>query len=152
GCCGAVGGILLGSATGALLASVMSEQALESWGWRLPFLLGLLVGLAGVVLRRQVHESPRKAAVKSTLLDTIRNHGPLLGKIAALSVFNSVGFYLMFVYIVSWLQFADNIPPATALAINSTSMAVMLPVMVLMGWLSDRYGRRPMMLGATALG
>jgi MHS family proline/betaine transporter-like MFS transporter len=152
GCCGAIGGILLGSATGALLATAMSEQALEDWGWRLPFLLGLVVGLAGVVLRRHVQESPRKATAKSPLLDTIRNYGPLLGKLAALSVFNSVGFYLMFVYIVSWLQFADNIPPATALAINSTSMVVMLPVMVLMGWLSDRYGRRKLMLGATALG
>ena len=152
GCCGAVGGILLGSATGALLASVMSEQALESWGWRLPFLLGLVVGLAGVVLRRHVQEAPRKASAKSPLLDTMRNHGPLLGKLAALSVFNSVGFYLMFVYIVSWLQLADDIAPATALAINSTSMALMLPVMVLMGWLSDRYGRRPVMMGAAALG
>ena len=153
GCCGAVGGILLGSATGALLASVMSEQALESWGWRLPFLLGLLVGIAGVVLRRHVHEAPRKVpATRSPLLDTVRNHGPLLARLAALSVFNSVGFYLMFVYIVSWLQFADNIAPATALAINSTSMAVMLPVMVAMGWLSDRYGRRPVMLSAAALG
>ncbi|MGQ3297882.1 MFS transporter [Reyranella sp.] len=152
GCCGAVGGILLGSATGALLASVMSEQALESWGWRVPFLLGLLVGIAGVVLRRHVHESPRTATAKSPLLDTIRNHGPLLARLAALSVFNSVGFYLMFVYIVSWLQFADDIAPATALGINSTSMALMLPVMVLMGWLSDRYGRRPVMLGAAALG
>lgn len=153
GCCGAIGGILLGSATGALLASVMSEQALESWGWRLPFLLGLLVGIAGVALRRHVHEEPRKApTARSPLLDTVRNHGPLLGKLAALSVFNSVGFYLMFVYIVSWLQFADNIAPATALAINSASMVAMLPTMVLMGWLSDRYGRRPLMLGAAALG
>src|SRR5882724_11950416 len=46
-CCGAVGGILLGSATGAALAALMSEAALEAWGWRIPFLIGLLVGLAG---------------------------------------------------------------------------------------------------------
>lgn len=153
GCCGAVGGILMGSATGALLASLMSEQALESWGWRIPFLLGLLVGIAGVMLRRHVHEAPRKAASRrSPLLETVRNHGPLLGRLAALSVFNSVGFYLMFVYIVSWLQFADGIAPAKALEINSISMIVLLPVMVLMGWLSDRYGRRPVMLSAAGLG
>ena len=119
GCCGAVAGILLGSATGALLASLMSEQALESWGWRIPFLLGLLVGIAGVVLRRHVHEAPRHAGGgRSPLRDTVRNHGPLLGRLAALSVFNSVGFYLIFVYLVSWLQFVDGIAPAKALEIN----------------------------------
>lgn len=153
GCCGAVAGILLGSATGALLASLISEQALESWGWRIPFLLGLVVGIAGVVLRRHVQETPRRAGGgRSPFLDTVRNHGPLLGRLAALSVFNSVGFYLMFVYIVSWLQFADGIAPAKALEINSISMIVLLPVMVMVGWLSDRYGRRPMMLGAAGLG
>lgn len=153
GCCGAVGGILLGSATGALLASVMSEQALESWGWRIPFILGLVVGLAGVVLRRHVHEIPRSGGKKSSpLLETVRNHGPLLARLAALSVFNSAGFYLMFVYIVSWLQFTDGIAPARALEINSFSMIVLLPVMLLMSWLSDRYGRRPIMLAAAGLG
>lgn len=153
GCCGAVAGILLGSATGALLASLMSEQALESWGWRIPFLLGLLVGIAGVVLRRHVHEAPRhKGGGRSPLRDTMRNHGPLLGRLAALSVFNSVGFYLIFVYLVSWLQFVDGIAPAKALEINSISMFVLLPVMVMMGWVSDRYGRRPLMLGAAGLG
>ena len=153
GCCGAVGGILLGSATGALLASVMSEQALESWGWRIPFILGLIVGIAGVVLRRHVQEIPRAAKKEnSPLLETVRNPGPLLARLAALSVFNSVGFYLMFVYIVSWLQFADGIAPAQALEINSFSMIVLLPVMVLMSWLSDRYGRRPIMLPAAGLG
>ena len=153
GCCGAIAGILLGSATGALLASLMTEQALESWGWRIPFLLGLVVGIAGVLLRRRVQEAPRQESkARSPLLDTVRNHGPLLGRLAALSVFNSVGFYLMFVYIVSWLQFSDGIAPAKALAINSISMVVLLPVMVLMGWLADRHGRRPVMLAAAALG
>jgi len=46
-CCGATIGILLGSGTGAVLAALMSPQALEAWGWRIPFLVGLLVGLAG---------------------------------------------------------------------------------------------------------
>jgi MHS family proline/betaine transporter-like MFS transporter len=153
GCCGAVAGILLGSATGALLASLMTEQALESWGWRIPFLLGLLVGMAGVMLRRHVHEAPRvEVGGRSPLVETVRNHGPLLGRLAALSVFNSVGFYLMFVYIVSWLQFSDGIAPARALELNSISMLVLLPVMVLMGWLADRHGRRPMMLVSAGLG
>jgi MHS family proline/betaine transporter-like MFS transporter len=151
-CCGACAGILLGSATGALLASLMSEAALENWGWRIPFLLGLLVGLAGYFLRRHLVEAPRPAASgRSPLAETLRLHWRLLGRLAGLSVFNAVSFYLMFVYIVSWLQFADGVAPAHALGINTISMAILLPVMVGMGWLSDRIGRKPMLLGATAL-
>ena len=150
GCCGAVGGILLGSATGAALAGLMSEQALEAWGWRIPFLIGLVVGLAGFALRRGLAEdAPRAKEARSPLVETVRHHGALLLRLAALSVFNSVGFYLMFVYIVSWLQLADGIPPAKALDINTVSMVVLLPLMVVMAWLSDRIGRRSVMLAAT---
>jgi MHS family proline/betaine transporter-like MFS transporter len=151
-CCGAVGGILMGSAMGALLASAMSPEALADWGWRIPFLVGLVVGLAGFALRRGIHEeATQKKAERSPFLDTVRNHGPLLLRLAALSVFNSVGFYLMFVYIVGWLQLADGVAPARALEINSASMLVLLPLMVAMGWLADRIGRRPVMMGATVL-
>ena len=66
-------------------------------------------------------------------------------------MFNAVGFYLLFVYIVSWLQLADGIAPAHALAINSISMVVLLPCMVGMGALSDRLGRKPILLAATVL-
>ena len=152
GCCGAAIGILAGSATGAALASVMSEAALESWGWRIPFVLGLLVGLAGFFLRRGIHEEEKARTVRSPLLETLSNHRPLLLRLAALSVFNSVGFYVMFVYIVSWLQFADGIAPARALGINTISMALLPPVMIATGWLSDRIGRRPVVLVATAFG
>lgn len=151
--CGAVGGILLGSATGTLLASTMSPEALEAWGWRIPFLAGLLVGFAGFLLRRHVQETPKvHKAGRSPLLDTMRNHGPLLARLAALSVFNSVGFYLMFVYIVSWLELVDGMAPARALGINTISMAALLPLMVAMGWATDRFGRKPVMLGAVAFG
>jgi MHS family proline/betaine transporter-like MFS transporter len=71
---------------------------------------------------------------------------------AGLSVFNAVGFYIGFVYLVSWLQLADGIAPARALEINSISMAVLLPVMIATGLLSDRFGRKPFLLLATILG
>ena len=151
--CGAVGGILAGSATGALLASLMSPEALESWGWRIPFLAGLVVGLAGLALRRGLHEeAAAKEHERSPLAEAFREHRSLLLRLAALSVFNSVGFYLMFVYIVSWLQSVDGVAPARALGINTISMVVLLPFMVAMGWLSDRIGRRPVMMAATLLG
>jgi len=152
-CCGATAGILLGSATGAVLAAAMPADTLEDWGWRIPFLIGLLVGLAGFVLRRNIHEeATARKTERSPLLATVRNYAPLLARLAALSTFTAVGFYLMFVYIVSWLQLADGIAPDRALEINTISMAILLPVMVATGWLSDRIGRRPILLAATVLG
>jgi MHS family proline/betaine transporter-like MFS transporter len=149
--CGAVGGILLGSATGAVLAKAMPD-AMESWGWRIPFLAGLLVGLAGYLLRRQLRETGLVAKhERSPVAETFRAHGPLLVRLAGLAAFNAVGFYLLFVYIVSWLQFADGIAPAVTLEINTVSMFLLLPVMFAMGALSDRVGRKPLLLAATGL-
>src|SRR5262252_7262991 len=54
---GATVGILLGSAVGAAFAASMSTAALDAWGWRIPFLLGLAVGIAGYILRRYVLET-----------------------------------------------------------------------------------------------
>jgi MHS family proline/betaine transporter-like MFS transporter len=150
-CCGAIAGILAGSATGAALATVLSTEALEAWGWRVPFIIGLFVGIAGFVLRRGIHEEKGTTKAEgSPLLDTVRFHRSQVLRLAGLSVFNAVGFYVAFVYIVSWLQLADGVSPARALDVNTTSMALLLPLSVAMGWLSDRVGRKPVMLAATA--
>lgn len=153
--CGANLGMLSGSAVGALLAAAMPAAALEAWGWRLPFLLGLLVGVAGYFLRRHIVDTPRDASVAHTappLVETLRHHGRLVARLAGLAAFNAIGFYLMFLYVVSWLQSVDGLAPAQALGFNTASMLLLLPVMFGMGWLSDRIGRRKLLLAATALG
>ena len=149
--CGAVVGIVFGSATGALIASLMSPEAMAAWGWRVPFVVGLLVGFAGYFLRRQIPEAALTKHERSPVVEAFRMHGALLARLAGLSAFNAVGFYLMFVYIVSWLQLVDGIAPAHALEINTVSMLLLLPVMLLMGMLSDRFGRKPVLLAATGL-
>jgi MHS family proline/betaine transporter-like MFS transporter len=151
--CGACGGILLGSAVGAGFAATMSTEALEAWGWRIPFLLGLVVGIAGYFLRRHVQETaPATRRQRAPIIETLHDHWRIVLGMAGLSVFNAVGFYISFVYLVSWLQVADGIAPARALEINSVSMAVLLPVMIATGLLTDRFGRKPFLLLATGLG
>jgi MFS transporter, MHS family, proline/betaine transporter len=151
--CGAGGGTLLGSAVGAGLAASMSTAALESWGWRIPFLLGLVVGIAGYFVRRDVLEiAPVERRKRPPIVETLRDHWRLVLGFAGFSAFNAVSFYVGFVYLVSWLQTADSIPPARALEINSLSMALILPVTIVTGMLSDRHGRKPFLLLACALG
>lgn len=149
---GGILGILLGSASAALLASVLSPAALDDWGWRLPFLLGLLAGLAGWMLRRGLsNAAERQTAPSAPLLDALRNHPRVIVRVAAIAAFAASGLYLMFLYIVSWLQSVDGIPPARALDINTASMAALIPVELAAGWLSDRLGARRVLLGALGL-
>src|SRR6185295_18030931 len=83
GCCGAIAGILLGSATGALLSELLPTETMTASGWRIPFMLGLVVGVAGYFLRRHLDETALpKAAGHSPLRDTVRLHGPLLIRLA----------------------------------------------------------------------
>src|SRR6516225_9363340 len=150
---GATGGILLGSAVGAGFAASMSDATLEAWGWRVPFLLGLVVGIAGYLLRRHVLDTvPAERRKRAPIIETLHDYWRIVLGFAGLSVFNAVGFYVGFVYLVSWLQTADGIAPARALEINSLSMAVLLPVVIATGLLTDRIGRKPVLMLACILG
>src|SRR6516165_9036806 len=72
--CGATAGILLGSAVGAGFAANMSAAALAAWGWRIPFLLGLLVGAGDYILRRQLLETiPAGRRERTPIVETVRD-------------------------------------------------------------------------------
>jgi MHS family proline/betaine transporter-like MFS transporter len=149
--CGSGVGTLLGSGVGATIAGLMTKETLNDWGWRIPFLLGLVVGVIGFILRRQVTElAPAKSSERSPIVEALRDHWRLVLRLAALSVFNGVSFYVMFLYVASWLQTADGISPAHALEINTISMVTLLPALLVSGVLSDRYGRKPVLMLSTA--
>ena len=115
---GGAAGILLGSAVGAGFAASMSDAALDAWGWRIPFLLGLAVGVAGYLLRRHVMETvPAERRKRAPIMETLSNHWRIVLGFAGLSAFNAVGFYVGFVYLVSWLQ-----PMASRLRARSRSI------------------------------
>jgi MFS transporter, MHS family, proline/betaine transporter len=150
GASGATVGILLGSAVGAAFAASMSAAALDAWGWRIPFLLGLVVGIAGYILRRYVLETAAvEKRARPPIIETLHDHWRAVAGFAGLSVYSAVSFYIGFVYLVSWLQTADGIPPSRSLEINSLSMVILLPVVIVAGWLSDWIGRKPLMVLAS---
>jgi MFS transporter, MHS family, proline/betaine transporter len=149
---GSVCGILLGSAAGALLAASLSETQLEAWGWRVPFLLGLFLGVAGLFLRRDPAAKATETVREVNPLRTaFKEHRGVMAKVAGLSMVNAVVFYIVFVYLVSWLQMVDGIRPAQALEVNTSSMILLLPVMIAAGALSDRIGGKPVLITSTVL-
>ena len=146
-------GMLLGSGVGAALGAILSPEHLEAWGWRIPFLFGLVIGLAGYLLRRgsPEHTDHTRAVMTNPVVETFKNHRLLLVKLSGVSAFLAVSFYLIFVYIVSWLELVDKIAPSKSLEINTLSMIVLVPLTLLVGALSDRIGRKPVLIiGALA--
>jgi len=156
--CGSFMGLLVGSGVSALLNNFLSPADLQSWGWRLPFLAGILLGVVGFYLRLRMPETPNfkaavaaQALVKNPLRTAIKQAPFSLLTVLGLNFLPAMGFYLLFVYLSSWMKVYLQVPLSVALTINTMSMLVMVILLPLIGLLSDRIGRKPFLLGG-ALG
>lgn len=145
---GAISGILLGSLAGAIVLNVLPLEDVVAGGWRVPFLLGVVVGGVGFILRRRMpHDKP--AATKGfPLFDALRDHPKQLLQVLGLSLINAAVFYILFVYVIAWLKEAADMGASTATIINSVNMAIMVTLILGVAWLSDRIGRKPILVGS----
>ncbi len=146
---GAVGGILLGSGVSALIANLLTDAEVASWGWRIAFLSGILVGVVGLLVRRHLPEIEGAAEAekpKNPVMEAFRTQWREMAKVVGFNIVNAVGFYMMFVYVVTWLIKQVKEPRSDALDINTISMAVLLVLVPVFGALSDRIGRKPLLL------
>lgn len=145
---GAVGGILLGSGVSALVTNLLTDAQVMDWGWRIPFLLGILVGVVGLLIRRHLPETPVEASDQhagSPAIEAIRTEWRAMGKMVGYTIINAVGFYIAFVYLLTWLVDQVKEPRSDALDINTITMAVMLVLIPFVGALSDKVGRKPVL-------
>jgi MFS transporter, MHS family, proline/betaine transporter len=151
-CCGTTLGFLIGSGAAALATALLPTETLDTWGWRIPFLLGIVIGILGVVLRRSLDDvAAAEGSRTGPVIQTLRNHWRLVLLAAQLSVFDAVTFLVMFVYMASWVQTADGISPAHTLEISTLAMIAVIPARLASGWLSDHLGRKPVLMAATGL-
>jgi len=133
---------LLGAGFGALLTSILSTEALQSWGWRIPFLFGALIGPVGLYIRNRIDDATAPPAEKH---DTpIRNvlvtqkFRVLLG-VGAIATATSVNYLIIYMptYVVKALHLSPTVGYLAAFAAGIASITLN-PVA---GWLSDRVGR-----------
>jgi MHS family proline/betaine transporter-like MFS transporter len=146
-------GLLAGAGTSAILASVMSESALESWGWRIAFLLALPLGVIALILRSRLEETPVFQAAPpaevapASARETAR--AIALG-IARLMGWSAAG-YTFLVVIPSYLQSSLHATFHQALVATVVANAGFALAILPAGWLSDRIGRRWVMLTGVVL-
>src|SRR5688500_831208 len=152
-------GALLGSGVGALVASSLTEEALHQWGWRIPLLLGSLIAFAGWYLRTRIPESPafehvRRAGGLSAapIREVFIHQRAAIAKVIGLVWLHGVGFYLLYVYLTTYLSTVTTIPLGTVLTMNTACMLLLAVLIPLMGHLSDKVGHTPLLLiGAAGL-
>lgn len=155
---GAMIGGLLGAGVGWLLVETLPPDAMAQWGWRLAFLTGLVVGAAGLWMRVGVPDSPdftRLAAAHKLepqpLRAALRQEGRHMAIAAGLNWAASVGYYLVFVWFISYANDILGLPYPTALGIGTVGLVAGLLATLGMGHLSDRIGRKRLLrIGALA--
>lgn len=149
---GSIGGMLLGSAAAAAVTGLISAEALVDWGWRLPFLIGGALGITGLLLRRNLPESKHLARYEAARCRNspireaiICNRLEMVQGFAFASGYGSL-FYLCLVYLPTWLAEVTEIALADALLANAVAMGLLMPVIPLAGWMSDRWIQRTHLL------
>ncbi len=148
---GSTGGILLGSAVGALITGLTTDAQLASWGWRLPFLSGVLIAFVGYAIRRGIPDQPVTAEAEgSPLVEAVTKSRKALLQAAGLNVMSAVTFYTVFIYMATWLVLQVGETHAQALEINTLSMVLLAVVVPVIALWSDRIGRKPFLVVGSA--
>jgi MFS transporter, MHS family, proline/betaine transporter len=146
-------GLLAGAGAAAILATVLSEAALKDWGWRLPFLLALPLGLVALWLRLRLEETPSFTRVQQ---EPKPSPPPAeTAKVIALGAGRLMGWaaagYTFLVVMPSYLQSVLNASFQQALVATVLANLGFALAIIPAGILSDRIGRRPVMVTGAAL-
>ncbi|OBB43701.1 MFS transporter [Mycobacterium sp. 852002-51961_SCH5331710] len=145
-------GFLLGALTVTGLEAVLSEPSMDSFGWRIPFLIAGVLGVVGLYIRLQLRDTPefedlreKGEVATSPLREALRTSWRPILQIAGLVVIHNVGFYIVFTYLPTYftetLDFT-KVDAFVSIAVASVVAMVLIPPL---GALSDRIGRKPLL-------
>ncbi|MBA8824130.1 MHS family proline/betaine transporter-like MFS transporter [Saccharopolyspora lacisalsi] len=159
---GTLCGYVLGAAVATGITAVVPQEALLSWGWRIPFLIAGPLGLVGLYVRTRLEESPayeehvqdrdqQQDSVGEQLHDTVvKPWRPLLICVGLVLAFN-VTNYTLTQYMPTYLSEEVGVAHTPALLIVLAVMVILMGLVTVGGWLSDRVGRNPILYVGCAL-
>ena len=146
-------GTILATLTGLAVTSLLTEAQIESWGWRVAFGLGGVLGLYALWLRRRIQETANVGTdaapargPRKPLSERLRPHLSGVAIVMGLSAGGSIMFYTWLIFAPTYAQVARGQDPDSALAAALLAQVVFLAALPLMGLLGDRVGRRPMII------
>jgi len=154
-------GVLLASGMGAIITSTLSKEALDSWGWRLAFIVAALLGLVGLWLRSSVEETESFVNAKarteasgekrrnSVFTMFVKHPGSTL-RVFGITIAGTLLYYMWVSYMPTYAAVATGIPLNQALLANFIAVGLFLILLPFAGILSDRIGRKPTMTAFAA--
>ncbi|RYF37750.1 MAG: MFS transporter, partial [Comamonadaceae bacterium] len=151
---GITGGILLGSLVAIALNSYYSPAEVADFAWRIPFILGGVFGLVSVYLRRFLQETPvfqdlatrRNVARELPVKTILREHRAAVVLVGLLTWVLSAAIVVVILMTPTYLQKVHQVPVTLALEANAVATLMLTLGCVLVGWASDRFGTRAVML------
>ncbi|MGN8199782.1 MFS transporter [Salinisphaera sp. RV14] len=151
---GTLGGYIFGALLVLGTHMIMGDAAFHSWGWRIPFLFAAPLGLFGLYLRLKLEDSPafeavkEKGEAKGSLGEVVSNHLRQLMLCMGLVLILNVAYYAILTYLPSYLTSELHIGSIESTLLLVVTMVGMMCVIYLFGALSDRIGRKPVLVGA----
>jgi MHS family proline/betaine transporter-like MFS transporter len=155
-------GLLFGSLFAAGLYSQLDTEQLHSWGWRIPFLLAAPLGLIGRYIRLHLEDTPKFREMEQALEQKGGEHAVPLRELfgaqrkrvlvaIGVTCLNAVAFYLILSYMPTYLSTEMGMSETDSFLASTVSLATYIGFIFLMGKLSDRFGRKTMLIAASLL-
>ena len=148
-----IGGQLTALALLVVLQVFLGEQAMQDWGWRIGFGAGAVLAVVVFFIRRRLDETLSFASVagrpdrpRSSAVNLFRDHPREAFLVMALTAGGTAAFYAYTIYLQKFLANTSGFDRATASRIMTVALAVMLLLQPIAGRLSDRIGRKPVMI------
>ncbi|CEJ12455.1 Proline/betaine transporter [bacterium YEK0313] len=140
---------LLGSLVVAIVAGLVTAQQMNDWAWRIPFLLGGLLVPVGFYMRRNIEETPAFTAAQQAPKPESHDLGSplaLMAKAFGFTIIWTVSYYIMLNYMPTFLTKHAGVSQSQALWGNAVALVILVLATPLFGALSDRIGRKPLLL------
>jgi MFS transporter, MHS family, alpha-ketoglutarate permease len=154
-----VGGQLIALGIQLILQKLLlTEEQLHSWGWRIPFVIGAILAVIALYLRRNLHETEAFEAEKekkSSKKGTIRvllQHPKAILTVVGLTLGGTLAFYTYTNYMQKFLVNTVGLSKDLSTLLSFISLLIFIVLQPLFGGLSDRIGRKPLLIGFGILG
>jgi MHS family proline/betaine transporter-like MFS transporter len=147
------GAALMGSGIAAALSGALPKESLESWGWRVPFVIGVLIAPVGLYLRRRLADdapgSHHHGLQRGVLSELFAGHARTLLLITLAVMGGTVSTYILTFYMPTYAIHSLGLPMSLSMLVGVASGCVVLVMCPLFGLLSDRIKSRklPMLIG-----